>query len=143
MDPVSDLIAGGEKLIDDTLGRLFPTPQEKASAQAITIGATMRAMLAQNSQRASIMLAEANSGDKWTSRARPGFLYVMYMMILASIPMGILAAYHPAQAQLIIAGMKAWLAAIPQAMWGTFGVGYAGYLVHHAYTSTKGGQGNA
>ena len=34
------------------------------------------------------ILAEAKSSDPWTSRARPSFLYVMYLLILFSLPMG-------------------------------------------------------
>jgi hypothetical protein len=32
--------------------------------------------------RLSAILAEAQSPDPWTSRARPGFLYVMYALLL-------------------------------------------------------------
>lgn len=139
LDPVSDLVAGGEKLIDDAIDRIFPTPTEKASAQAVTIRANMQAMLAQNSQRAGIMLAESKSSDKWTSRGRVSFLYVVYVLILAGIPMGVLSAFEPATATAIADGFKAWLAAIPPGLWTTFGVGYAGYLTHNAYTTGKGG----
>ena len=40
----------------------------------------------------SAVLAEANATDPWTSRARPSFLYVIYIMILWAIPMGLIAA---------------------------------------------------
>ena len=36
----------------------------------------------------SAVLAEAQSADPWTSRARPSFLYVIYAMLLWAIPMG-------------------------------------------------------
>ena len=39
--------------------------------------------------RMSAIIAEAHSTDPWTSRARPSFLYVMYVMLLFAIPMGI------------------------------------------------------
>jgi len=77
--------------------------------------------------RMSAIVAEANSNDPWTSRARPSFLYVIYLMILASIPMGILSAFEPAMAIAISEGMKAWLGAIPDSLWTLFGVGYTGY----------------
>ena len=44
--------------------------------------------------RLSAIVAEAQSTDPWTSRARPSFLYVMYAMILWALPMGVLAAFE-------------------------------------------------
>lgn len=79
------------------------------------------------------IIAEAQSSDKWTSRARPSFMYVMYIIILASIPMGIVTAINPNAAVNIANGFKAWLAAIPDAMWGAFGVGYVGYSASRSY----------
>jgi hypothetical protein len=61
----------------------------------------------------SAILAEAQSADPWTSRARPTFLYVVYVLILAAIPMGICSAISPDTARAVSAGMQAWLAAIP------------------------------
>lgn len=61
----------------------------------------------------SAILAEAQSADPWTSRARPTFLYVVYVLILAAIPMGICSAISPDTARAVAAGMQAWLAAIP------------------------------
>ena len=46
--------------------------------------------------RLSAIVAEANSHDPWTSRARPSFLYVMYAMLLFALPMGLIAAFTPA-----------------------------------------------
>jgi hypothetical protein len=77
----------------------------------------------------STILAEANSTDPWTSRARPSFMYVMYVMILSSIPVGIIYAFFPAQVMNGISGMKLFLQAIPDALYALFGVGYTGYTV--------------
>ena len=41
------------------------------------------------------IVAEAQSTDPWTSRARPSFLYMMYALILWAIPMGLIAAADP------------------------------------------------
>ncbi len=75
----------------------------------------------------SAIVMEAQSSDPLTSRARPAFLYVMYIMILTSIPMGILFALNPILAADIIKGVQAWLDAIPTEMWALFGAGYLGY----------------
>ncbi|MEJ8631557.1 hypothetical protein P0F65_20850 [Sphingomonas sp. I4] len=33
--------------------------------------------------------------DRWTRRARPSFLYVMYVLLLGSLPMAVLAGCGP------------------------------------------------
>jgi hypothetical protein len=74
------------------------------------------------------IVMEAQSKDPWTSRARPGFLYVMYILMLAAIPMGVLHAFNPALAGGVVNGFHAWLGAIPEEMWTLFGIGYLGYV---------------
>jgi len=75
----------------------------------------------------SIIVAEANSADKWTSRARPSFMYVFYVLLLLTPVMGITYAINPVTANNVIVGFQKALAAIPDIMWQTFGVGYVGY----------------
>lgn len=80
--------------------------------------------------RAQVAAAEeARSADPWTSRARPSFLYVMYALLLWSIPMGLIAAAEPAMARDIAGGMSAYLAGIPEPLYALFGTGYLGYTV--------------
>ena len=86
----------------------------------------------------SAIIAEADSDDPWTSRARPSFLYVMYAMILWAIPMGLIAAVQPKMAQNVAAGMTAYLAAIPESMWALFGTGYLGYTAARSWGKAKG-----
>lgn len=123
----------GTKLID----RLFPDKVAQASerdkAQLAILQMQQSGELTELTERMKAIVAEAQSADPWTSRARPSFMYVIYLMILASIPMGILSAFNPVAATAIATGMKAWLAAIPQELYTLFGVGYVGY----AYSRTK------
>lgn len=122
--PVIDgLLDVGGKLID----KIWPDPAEREKAKAQLLQMQQRGELKELETRMSAIIAEAQSKDPWTSRARPSFMYVMYTMILASIPMGVLHAFDPAMAVSIADGMKAWLSAIPQEMWMLFGVGYTGY----------------
>lgn len=86
----------------------------------------------------SAIIAEASSADPWTSRARPSFMYVMYIMILSSLPMGLLFAFKPEVAMAVTAGVKAWLVAIPEELYALFGVGYVGYSVTRSYDKSKG-----
>ena len=115
----------------DVLKRVLPAEKMSESERAEIEQAFKLAMLTQEDKvlqtRMSAILAEAKSADPWTSRARPGFLYVIYLMILAAIPMGILSAVNPVMALDVADGMKAWLTAIPDMLWGVFGAGYLGY----------------
>lgn len=77
----------------------------------------------------SAIVAEANSPDPWTSRARPSFLYVMYALILWALPMGVISALSPGVAKGIAEGMGAYLAALPEPLYVLFGTGYLGYTV--------------
>lgn len=88
----------------------------------------------------SAILAEAQSADAWTSRARPSFLYVMYMLMLTAVPMGVLSAFRPEIATQVAAGMQSWLGAIPEPMWWTFGAGYLGYTGMRGIEKMKGGK---
>jgi hypothetical protein len=124
----------GGKLID----KLFPDPVERAKAQAELARMQMDGELKELEVRMSAILAEAQSADPWTSRARPSFLYVMYALILAAIPMGGLHAWRPELAVSIAAGMQAWLAALPEELWWLFGAGYLGYTGARSLDKRKG-----
>jgi hypothetical protein len=80
----------------------------------------------------------ATTDDRWIKRARPTFLYVMYVMILWSIPMGALAAVDPSLAQQVTAAMQAYLAAIPEPLYALFGTGYIGYTAARQWGKVKG-----
>lgn len=88
--------------------------------------------------RLSAIVAEANSADPWTSRARPSFLYVMYAMILWAIPMGLLAAAQPQTARAIAEGMNAYLNGLPEPLYALFGTGYLGYTAARQWGKVKG-----
>jgi len=122
--PVVDgLLDIGGKIID----KIWPDPAEAARAKTQLIEMQQRGEFKELEERMNAIVTEAQSSDPWTSRARPSFLYVMYAMILAAVPMGILHAFNPELATSIAEGMKAWLEAIPGEMWALFGAGYLGY----------------
>ena len=127
--PWTDLFTIGASLIDS----LYTSDSERAEAKLKLATLQQQGKLETLQTRMSAILAEANSKDPWTSRARPSFMYVMYIMILTAIPMGILSAFQPEIAERIATGMKMWLDAIPESMWALFGVGYTGYAVSRTY----------
>ena len=86
----------------------------------------------------SAVIAEAQSPDPWTSRARPSFLYVMYALLLWSIPMGLIAALQPEVAANIARGMNAYLNGLPEPLYALFGTGYLGYTVARQWGISRG-----
>ncbi len=116
----------GGKLID-ALGDYFPSDKEKQEAKLKLFEIQQAGQFREMETQMSAIIAEAKSSDKWTSRARPGFLYVVYIYLLAGIPMGIISAFQPEIATNIATGMRLWLGAIPDVVWGAFTAGYLGY----------------
>ena len=116
---ISPLAAIIDKLIPDKAAR------DKAKLELLQLQGSQE--LAEINARLSAIVAEANSADPWTSRARPSFLYVMYVLLLWSLPMGLLAAFRPDKAIAIAQGMNAYLAGFPEPLYALFGTGYLGY----------------
>ena len=85
----------------------------------------------------SAIIAEAQSSDKWTSRARPSFLYVVYVLLLASIPMGVVFAVSPTTAGAITTGFRGWLSAIPPEIIELFKWVMLGYIGGRSYEKVK------
>lgn len=120
------------------IDKIIPDPRARDAAKLELIklqgGQEMDAL---KTQMAAI-LAEAQSADPWTSRARPSFLYVMYAIILWAIPMGLIASVQPSLAKAIAEGMNGYLAGIPDSLWGLFGTGYLGYTAARQWGKVKG-----
>ena len=121
------LLTGIFEIGKSLINRLWPDEKEKAEAELKLLLAAQDGELKDLQVRLSAILAEANSNDPWTSRARPSFLYVIYIFILAAIPMGFLFAYKPEVASDVTKGVSLWLGAIPGELYTLFGAGYLGY----------------
>lgn len=132
-DPLTAILNIGGKVID----KVIPDPAAKAAAKLEMAKQVQDGALKEAELSMSAIIAEAKSSDPWTSRARPSFLYVIYLMILASIPMGILSIFSPGSADALIGGVKAWLSAIPDSLWVVFGTGYLGYSGMRSFDKSK------
>ena len=110
--------------------------QAKAKLELIALEGTQEMRMIEAQLQA--IVAEANSKDPWTSRARPSFLYVMYILLLAALPMGILSAFNAAAARDIAAGMNAYLTGLPEPLYALFGTGYLGYTAARQWGKVKG-----
>src|SRR6266849_1487053 len=98
--PLLDQLLGGGlgKLFSDVVGTFKLSPEDKAKFQAtidenqtqvqlaqIALESKAQDTLARETEAASANIrAEAASGDKYTSRARPSFLYVMLGILSAN-----------------------------------------------------------
>ena len=120
---IAPLLGLAGQLID----KIFPDPEKAAEAKAQLIQMQQQGELKELEISMSAIVMEAKSEDPWTSRARPSFLYVIYTIILFSLPMGLLTAFSPETATQVANGFKAWLDAIPGPMWDLFAIGYLGY----------------
>lgn len=135
---IGPIVEVGKTIIE----RIFPDKEkqaaERAQAEMALAQLAQDGKLREMATQMSAIIAEAQSPDPWTSRARPSFMYVMFIMILMSIPMGILAAFKPDMAAAIATGMQAWLKAIPEELYTLFGVGYLGYAGTRMFEKVKG-----
>ncbi len=132
-------------LIDTLIGpiasiidKIIPDKEAQAKAKIELLSLQGSQELKMLETQLAAIVAEANSADPWTSRARPSFLYVMYVLLLASLPMGVLSAFNPAAAHDIAAGMNAYLAGLPEPLYALFGTGYLGYTAARQWGKVKG-----
>jgi len=120
------------------LDKIIPDPQARDRAKLELIKLQGDQEMAAIGQQMQAIVAEAQSADPWTSRARPSFLYVMYVMILWAIPMGLIAAADPRMATGIASGMTAYLRGLPEELYALFGTGYLGYTAARTWGKMKG-----
>ena len=125
--PIASII---DKIIPDKAAR------DRAKLELLSLEGSQE--LQQIQTRMSAIVAEAQSADPWTSRARPSFLYVMYTMLLFAIPMGVIAAFRPQAAIDIAAGMNAYLNGLPEPLYALFGTGYLGYTAARQWGKVRG-----
>ena len=125
--PVTSLI---DKVVPDKKAR------DQAKLELLQLQGSQE--LAEIQARLSAVVAEANSHDPWTSRARPSFLYVIYVLLLWSLPMGLLAAFSPQTAKDIAEGINAYLSGLPEPLYALFGTGYLGYTAARQWGKVAG-----
>ena len=133
--PILDIITGPfSKILD----KIIPDPRARDAAKLELLALQGTQELDTLKTQMAAILAEAQSADPWTSRARPSFLYVIYVIILWAIPMGLISALSPVTAKGISEGMNGYLAGIPDSLWGLFGTGYLGYTAARQWGKAKG-----
>lgn len=134
MSIIESIIGPIAGLID----KIIPDPKARDAAKLELIKLEGTQELEAVRTQLSAIVAEAQSPDPWTSRARPSFLYVMYALLLWAIPMGLIGAVQPEMARGIANGMNAYLAGIPEPLYALFGTGYLGYTAARQWGKIKG-----
>ncbi len=124
--------------LSQLLDRIIPDPRLRDEAKLQLLKLQGDQEMASLTTQMQAIVAEAQSPDPWTSRARPSFLYIMYGLILWSIPMGLISAVQPHMALAISTGMTAYLHGIPDELYTLFGTGYLGYTAARTWGKIKG-----
>lgn len=133
-DPLTAAFEIGSKIID----KVFPNPEQRDAAKLELLKAQRTGELDEVKIQLSAIIADSQSADRWTSRARPSFLYVVYILLLWSIPMGLLAMFAPDKAVAFTAGFKGWMEALPEPVLQLFGVVMLGYVGGRSWEKVKG-----
>lgn len=134
MSVIASLIGPIAGLID----KIIPDPKARDAAKLELLKLQGTQEMDAVRTQLSAIVAEAQSPDPWTSRARPSFLYVMYALLLWAIPMGLIGAVQPDMAKGIAAAMNAYLSGIPESLYALFGTGYLGYTAARQWGKIKG-----
>jgi len=127
------IIDAALKIID----KVIPDKEAREKAKLELLKEDNRQVLDEVKTDISAIIAEANSSDKWTSRARPSFLYLMYFCIIMCFVGGIIGIWFPAQIQEAAKNLNSLLNAIPESLWWLFGAGYLGYTGGRTFDKWK------
>lgn len=137
MDPVT--IGGIFSLGKELIARWWPDKDEQARREAELMVMAQQGELKELETRMSAIIAEANSKDKWTSRARPSFMYLFYLVVIALvIVFPVLGIWWPEQMTQFYNNVGAGFSAIPEEMWWAFTTGFLGYAGFRTYEKGKG-----
>lgn len=109
------------------IDRVVPDQKAREAAKLEMLKTENQQALSEIQASLSAVLAEAQSPDPWTSRARPTFLYMMYLVIGLCVAGGILGIWYPAETKQAAENINALLRALPNDLYTLFGMGYLGY----------------
>ena len=133
---IGEAIAG---IFGKVLDKVIPDPAQKAQAAIEMESLKQSGEFKELDSAMQAILAEANSQDPWTSRARPSFMYVFYFILLALvIAAPIIGVFKPAEMKAFFENVKFGFEAVPEALWWTFSAGYLGYTTARTYEKKVG-----
>ncbi len=132
------LIGGLAGPLFDLIDKLFTSDEEREKAKARLIELERSGELEATRLQLSAILAEAQSSDPWTSRARPSFLYIMYAAIILCFLGGVIGIWWPGHVAQAAENIGHLLGAIPESLWWLFGAGYLGYTGARSFDKWRG-----
>jgi hypothetical protein len=133
---IGDLVAG---LLGKVIDRAWPDPAQRAQAAIELEKLRQAGEFKELDSAMQVILAEANSQDPWTSRARPSFMYVFYFILLALVIVApVLGIFNPNEMKSFFENVKYGFEAVPEALWWTFSAGYLGYTTARTYEKKVG-----
>lgn len=131
---VTGLLGIGGELIN----RLFPDPEQKAKAQAELLTMQNQGELERLALSYQAITAEASSEDKWTSRARPSFMYCFYFILInLTVLAPLIGVFFPEQMTQFFTNVQLGFDAIPEDLWWLFGAGFLGYTTARTMEKRK------
>lgn len=116
---------------------LFTSDDERNAYKLKVLELEQQGRLDDLKARLSAILAEAQSADPWTSRARPAFLYVMYLMFILCMVGSIVGIWYPDEVKIVATNLGNLFDAIPSDMYYLFGFGYLGYSGARSWEKVK------
>jgi hypothetical protein len=119
------------------IDRILPDESARAAAKMELLKAENQQAISEMQASLAGILAEAQSADRWTSRARPSFLYVMYLMLLLCMTGGIIGIWYPAETRMAAENIGALLRALPEDLYNLFAMGYLGYTGARSFEKWK------
>ena len=137
-DAARGVVEGVAAPLFGLVDKLFTSDEERLEAKRKLIELEQAGELDGVKIRLSAILAEANSADPWTSRARPTFLYIMYALILLCVAGAVLGIWWPDRVTTAAENLGNLLAAIPDSLWWLFGAGYLGYTGARSFDEWRG-----
>lgn len=129
--PIIEGVLGIGKAV---IERLFPDPEQRTKAELELLTAHQNGELEGAKTQLSAIIAEAQSTDPYTSRARPSFMYVFYFLLVSLVVVApFVGVFFPEQMDKFFDNVAKGFDAIPEELWWTFTVGYLGYTGARTY----------
>ena len=114
-------------LANNFIDTFFESKEEKRAAKLKLLEMEQDGKLKEMQINMSAIIAEAQSKDPYTSRARPTFLYVMYALFGLCMVGSILGIWFPIEVFRASENMSLLFNALPGELYLLFGSGYLGY----------------
>ena len=137
-DTARGIVQGLSGPLFGLIDNLFTSDEERAAAKVKLLEMEQKGELDATKQQLSAILAEANSKDPWTSRARPTFLYLIYTIILMCVAGAVIGIWWPDHVATAASNLTNLLQAIPESLWWLFGAGYLGYTGARSFDKWRG-----